>query len=1360
MEGGTQSLDSIWEELERLEQQPCPAPSTQHSSHGQLPDFRLTEVGQLGYCSVTPVTPENKQHASVLVRPFSVTRSVLPQPQPSPSEFVDQYLAIDVEDCLFPLGGEHRGKFWPRELNNANTIDTKMELTSPLTDLVVTEDGYSETHSEASPLPSHSTSLLRTPGNRDDFHRGSSSHYPFLPGGIDPEEVAKRRKAGSSSSSAAVSAAASASIDLDSANLKMVAPGLEYGVLFDTESGAPVAAVSRAPSSMAEAAQASVSLVDIAYTRRLRPPEGRREGIEMRRPQVSMREAFGAADDAGTPSTPVSQAHDSAAGGPSTASTLDKDASTEVPGEKQQQSSASTVARSNSLENLLQSENWMEALEARRKGPSSSSSSAEMQTWAVMARMENLSQAQFQHLVPNMAVKYPFELDGFQKEAVVHLERGESVFVAAHTSAGKTVVAEYAIALAKKHMTRTIYTSPIKALSNQKFRDFKNSFGDVGLITGDVSVAPESSCLIVTTEILRSMLYKGADLIRDVEWVIFDEVHYINDSERGVVWEEVIIMLPAHVNIILLSATVPNTFEFADWVGRTKRKKIYVISTNKRPTPLEHYVFANNELHKVVDSARNFLSLGYKKAQTSFKEKKSSKPTGRGGGGGFVSGALKARQEISMWPKFINKLKKDKLLPVVVFAFSKRKCEELAYGLTNIDLTTHAEKSETHVFIEHALQRLKGPDRKLPQVLRIKELLKLGVGVHHGGLLPIIKEVVEILFSRGLVKVLFATETFAMGVNMPARTVVFNQIRKHDGQSFRDLLPGEYTQMAGRAGRRGIDSVGTVIIASWHEVAPSSTLHTIMLGRVQRLESQFRLTYNMILNLLRVEDLRVEDMIKRSYSESENQRGIPEQKALLKLIGTKLDDFTGVTCIEGAPDIENYHDITVEIASINEMMAEVFEQSRQAMQALVPGRVLFISTKAHPYAVGVILSPQAPDAAGRRQFQVLLLPLQEPRGGLGLEAPTHSVVVIGVGHISAICKKKIQLSSASDEEEGGAFGKGRRKHIRVIGDPNSFESDKRGSGGGGGGGRTRSFTDKELSDHIDTRNQLRQVMAASSGGGGGGRGMAVLNPVSDLRINSVDFAEAYTRKCSLEAMLMSSKCHACPKMEEHFAVMDTHHELKVKAQTLRHAVSENNLALMPEFNGRLMILEHLQYVNESHAVQLKGRVAREINTVTNELIATELVFENILTDLEPTEIVSLLSCLIFEQKSDDGEMKLPERLLDAKEKMVSIAMRLAEVQMDYGLDTPPREFVKEALHFGMMEVVYEWARGMPFAEICELTDILEGSIVRCIVRLDETCKELRNAARIIGDSRLYSKAQEASSLIKRDIVFASSLYIS
>lgn len=197
----------------------------------------------------------------------------------------------------------------------------------------------------------------------------------------------------------------------------------------------------------------------------------------------------------------------------------------------------------------------------------------------------------FHERIPEMAHQYPFELDIFQKQAILQLEKHNHIFVAAHTSAGKTVVAEYAIALSQKHMTRSIYTSPIKALSNQKYRDFKQTFKDVGLITGDFQINQTASCLIMTTEILQSMLYCGSDVTRDLEYVIFDEVHYINDKERGHVWEQVLILLPAHVCVVLLSATVPNTIEFADWLGRTHQKKVYVVSTYQRPVPLHHYLY-------------------------------------------------------------------------------------------------------------------------------------------------------------------------------------------------------------------------------------------------------------------------------------------------------------------------------------------------------------------------------------------------------------------------------------------------------------------------------------------------------------------------------------------------------------------------------------------------------------------------------------------------------------------------------------------------------------------------------------------------------------------------------------------------
>ena len=322
---------------------------------------------------------------------------------------------------------------------------------------------------------------------------------------------------------------------------------------------------------------------------------------------------------------------------------------------------------------------------------------------------------------PNMAMQFPFKLDPFQQNAVKCLENRESILVAAHTSAGKTVVAEYAISLAARHMTKVIYTSPIKALSNQKFRDFRNTFGDVGLLTGDIQMHPEAFCLIMTTEVLRSMLYHGSDVIRDVEFVIFDECHYLNDPDRGVVWEEVLIMLPDHIGIIMLSATVPNINEFADWVGRTKQRPIYVVQTLNRPVPLEYYLFTGSsrkhikELFKIVDKGGKWNDNEFKKAVLAKKERASDFKSGfgaRGGNGG--GGGNQAERQI--WQTVIELLEKREGLPAVAFTLSRKRCDSNAALLSHLDLTSQTEKSHIHGFFNRVLSRLNKSDRDLPQV--------------------------------------------------------------------------------------------------------------------------------------------------------------------------------------------------------------------------------------------------------------------------------------------------------------------------------------------------------------------------------------------------------------------------------------------------------------------------------------------------------------------------------------------------------------------------------------------------------------------------------------------------------------------
>jgi antiviral helicase SKI2 len=742
----------------------------------------------------------------------------------------------------------------------------------------------------------NSTSLLRKPGNRADFVRGAAGFFPFAPGGLEGIEATAALEDQIHSGGALGDVAERTTksklervIQIGEGGLLQVAPGMSRGIDFSSKK--------------AEPSQEEANAVQSALEEE---PEDLGDAEEDKD------------KDASPSSTPEDSGEQDADG-----DDIDDILPVEFPS--------------------LEPHGVLAASSARKAG----------REWAHMVDVKH-EMTNFRELVPDMAREWPFELDTFQKEAVYHLESGDSVFVAAHTSAGKTVVAEYAIALAARHMTKAIYTSPIKALSNQKFRDFRQTFDEVGILTGDVQINPEASCLIMTTEILRSMLYRGADLIRDVEFVIFDEVHYVNDYERGVVWEEVIIMLPEHVSLILLSATVPNTHEFASWVGRTKQKDIYVISTPKRPVPLEHYLWAGKNIHRIVDPDKKFIEKGWKEAHQAIqgKDKESAQTTvatrggnprggqqrggqqrggqqqrgGRGGGGGGQRGGNQQRgrggpprashapghmgrtgrqggftsaaQDKNLWVHLVQFLKKKSLLPACIFVFSKKRCEENADALSNQDFCTASEKSHIHMIIERSIARLKPEDRVLPQIVRLRELLGRGIAVHHGGLLPIVKEIVEILFAETLVKVLFATETFAMGLNLPTRTVVFSGYRKHDGHSFRNLLPGEYTQMAGRAGRRGLDTVGSVIIVppGGDEAPPAADLRNMILGEPSKLRSQFRLTYNMILNLLRVEALKIEEMIKRSFSEHATQQLLPEHEKDVKLAQADLAKVKRESC--------------------------------------------------------------------------------------------------------------------------------------------------------------------------------------------------------------------------------------------------------------------------------------------------------------------------------------------------------------------------------------------------------------------------------------------------------------------------------
>ncbi|CAL1538051.1 unnamed protein product [Lymnaea stagnalis] len=926
---------------------------------------------------------------------------------------------------------------------------------------------------------------------------------------------------------------------------------------------------------------------------------------------------------------------------------------------------------------------------------------------------------EFHDRIPDMAFKWPFELDTFQKQAILRLESNESVFVAAHTSAGKTVIAEYAIALSMRHMTRTMYTSPVKALSNQKYRELKMTFDDVGLMTGDIQINETASCLIVTTEILRTMLYEGSDMIRELEWVIIDEVHYINDTDRGVVWEEVLIMLPDSVKIVMLSATVPNTMELAEWVGRIKRKQVFVITTPERPVPLQHFLYTGvttarvpNGLFLFIDEESRFIEQGYDKARDTLKGK---------------DAVSYKTQDRKIWKSVIDMMQKENRLPAVAFIFSKKKIDVICKYGKDLCLTSHSEQHQIQMFVDKCVAKLHAKDRELPQVHKLTGLLHRGFGVHHSGILPIFKEMIEILFQRGLIKVLLATETFAMGVNMPAKTVVFDSVIKHDGKAFRPVHPGEYTQMAGRAGRRGHDTTGTVIVLCNGEVPDVGQLHRMALGKPTPLESRFRLTYSMILQLMRVEQLKVHDMMKRSFSEFHTKKTVAKS---LEHVKTQLEDVREIHCFLCNIDLAQYHSDCVEYYRLQEYMQSVILSHPRGVQDMHSGRILMVRRPQNQVSLGVLLATYVTDE-NEKMFKTFVLTdrLQQPDTGemgvhpveqihlLGPKNPWFEVVNLSTKYVLGISRIVHNVDTQFLLE--GLDGKLRNK--------------------------------KKLSGVVvDLIKDLHALSLKHPSG------LSGYDPSKDLNICDTEVIEKWRAiKFLFDSLTQTYDCRRCPDFREHFYAHDRNVSIRQQHKELQYLASDDYLALLPEYHQRVQVLKGLKYISEDDLVQLKGRVACLM--MQHEVLITEVIMENLLTDLDPPEIAALLSCFVLET-SRCKQPYLKGALQIGKQRILEIVEKVGSAQVEAGMKIPV-DFLKKQMHFGLTQVVHEWALGKAFSEVTQLTDVQEGVIVKCIQTLHDVLARVKAAGELIGNQTLVVKCQAAMTSIRRDIVFATSLYL-
>ena len=488
-------------------------------------------------------------------------------------------------------------------------------------------------------------------------------------------------------------------------------------------------------------------------------------------------------------------------------------------------------------------------------------------------------------------INYKFPLDPFQQHAMKAICQEENVLVTAKTGSGKTLVGEVQIAYSLRKGKRVFYTTPIKSLSNQKFNDLKKQFGSVGIMTGDIKFCPNANVVIMTTEILRNLLFKKDSTTKsigltaeisceDLDAVIFDECHYINDRDRGHVWEEIMILLPPEVKMVMLSATLDHPEYFAEWLGELKQRPINLISTEYRIVPLTHTLWYGQQSHVLMDSKNIYNDRAYKdwlawrldkeKAHDKFQQK--VKDARAGGQEGPIEGKTRPTTFLHQMNELIVTLETKELLPALFFVLSRKDCEKYSHKVESTLITSSEKADVIHIWNYH-LRHHKESLEKLPQYHNLRNLVEKGVAYHHSGLVPMLKEIIEILFSKGFIKVLFATETFAVGINMPTKTAVFVGVKKYDEQckDMRVLTTAEYLQMAGRAGRRGLDTMGTVIYLPDRNPIDPHEMRAMMCGGKAEVTSRMEFGYDFILKTIQSGNQSWLDILDKSYWRRQRQ---------------------------------------------------------------------------------------------------------------------------------------------------------------------------------------------------------------------------------------------------------------------------------------------------------------------------------------------------------------------------------------------------------------------------------------------------------------------------------------------------------
>jgi superfamily II RNA helicase len=894
-------------------------------------------------------------------------------------------------------------------------------------------------------------------------------------------------------------------------------------------------------------------------------------------------------------------------------------------------------------------------------------------------------------LLERFRSRYPFPLDDFQVEAIRAIEAGQSVIVSAPTGAGKTLVAEFAIHAALAAGRRLAYTTPLKALSNQKFADFTREFGadKVGILTGDVKVNPHAAILVMTTEILRNALYgSGLDGLR---YIVLDECHYMGDEGRGTVWEEIIVSAPPDVVLVGLSATVANVKEIADWISIVHRPIVPIYHPH-RPVPLT-YVIADlaGEIHE-VDRVRSG------RARVVGDEPRGPDDRGRWYTRRVVHPTV-----------LIEALEARGWLPTIYFIFSRVGCERAMQDVLTEGKSLLAPPQQREV--DTAIGEL---IRESPTVAEsvlnqsVFEALRLGIGLHHAGILPSVKRLIEVLFERGLCKAVFATETMSLGIHMPARSVVLQGLTKRTDRGFRSLSHNELTQMAGRAGRRGIDPEGTCVVALDARDGLEDLLRVID-GSPEPIESQFKLGYGSVALLLSTgaspEQLR--RRIESSFGQYQNLKRIRDVEADVRALEAQLEELRRYPAPCGDfQRIGRYRRARQEVEARRHALGRGgSRRGERTVAEAEPGRLVLVR-RGGSATLAMVLGIHA--IRGHRVLIDALLP--------------HGVTVrVKSGVIKRVFWATPPLHVPGDR---GRDGRGAPDHRDRRGD----WRDRQDGRGPGADGRDRRSPD--------------------------GRGLRHL--AAELERMSVAELIDHERAQGPEAALSSIECHRCPwgataRCDREWRELET---ITERLGVRRRQLEALRGAYWQEFLRVVEVLEQFGAVRERQ-LEGKGRLIAGLRH-DNELLVAEGVAHGVFNDVSGPEAAAVCSALIEEARSGDPAlarafMKKRTKLKRKLDQLMRVADTVHEAQRARHLRIPI------AVHSGFMPAVFRWASGEDdwSAIVEEAFGGHEGDLIRAMRRLIDLLRQLADSPEVPAETgRLLA---HASRVIDRGIVLESAL---